>query len=57
MAECWEELRSELDPEVYERVRERFCRQIRNAEEWRDQINSYFYRKSGIPDEHGREIY
>ena len=57
MAECWEKLRLELDPEVYERVRERFRRQIRNAEEWRDQVNSYFYRKSGIPDEKGRRIY
>ena len=25
--------------------------------EWRDQINTYFFRKSGVPDAHGRRIY
>ena len=25
--------------------------------EWRDQVNTYFYRKSGIADEKGRKIY
>ena len=25
--------------------------------EWRDQINAYFHRKSGVPDERGRTIY
>jgi alpha-glucuronidase len=24
---------------------------------WRDVVNTYFFRKSGIPDEQGREIY
>jgi len=31
--------------------------QLANAREWRDQINTYFYRKSGIPDEKNRTIY
>jgi len=31
--------------------------QLRSAVEWRDQINTYFLRKSGIADERGREIY
>ena len=25
--------------------------------EWRDQVNTYFFRKSGVPDEQGRHIY
>jgi alpha-glucuronidase len=28
-----------------------------NAREWRDVINTYFYRKTGIPDARGRKIY
>lgn len=52
-----EKIRSELDPCVYENVRERLEREYGNAIEWRDQVNSYLYRKSGIPDEHGRTIF
>ena len=36
---------------------ERLDEQVRCAEEWRDQINTYFFRKSGVPDAHGRRIY
>jgi alpha-glucuronidase len=32
-------------------------RQRLNAREWRDQVNTYFYRHTGIPDERGRKIY
>ena len=32
---------------------ERLDEQVRCAEEWRDQINTYFFRKSGVPDERG----
>jgi alpha-glucuronidase len=38
-------------------VSERFEEQLRSAREWRDQVNSYFFRKSGVPDERGRTIY
>lgn len=31
--------------------------QVANAAQWRDVVNSYFYRKSGIPDSRGRPIY
>ena len=57
MIEVWEGLREKLPPKPYERVRERFARQLENAREWRDQVNSYFYRKSGIADEKGRPVY
>jgi alpha-glucuronidase len=46
-----------VDPAVHARVAERLDEQLRSAREWRDQINTYFYRKSGVPDAHGRRIY
>lgn len=54
---AWESLTGKIDTEAYELVRNRFDMQLKNAEEWRDQVNSYFYRKSGIADEKGRTIY
>ncbi|MFY1652048.1 alpha-glucuronidase [Solwaraspora sp. WMMB762] len=46
-----------LDPALYARVADRLDEQVRSAREWRDQINTYFFRKSGIPDAHGRRIH
>ena len=56
-AKAWDGLEGKVDAEVFANVKERFGRQLRNAREWRDQVNSYFYRKSGIADEKGRIIY
>ncbi|MBW4847599.1 MULTISPECIES: alpha-glucuronidase [unclassified Lacrimispora] len=53
----WESLEPFLDEECFSNVRDRLKRQKENAINWRDQINTYFYRKSGIPDAHGRKIY
>jgi alpha-glucuronidase len=53
----WKGLEPYVPDSVFERVSERFDRQITNAREWRDQVNSYFFRKSGIPDEKGRQIW
>jgi alpha-glucuronidase len=53
----WDDIADLVDPAVAARVRERLDEQVRSAEEWRDQINTYFYRKSGVPDAHGRRIY
>ena len=39
------------------RVRERLAEQLRSAREWRDQVNTYFFRKSGVPDARGRTIH
>ncbi|BCB84977.1 hypothetical protein Psuf_022900 [Phytohabitans suffuscus] len=44
-------------PDLDARVRERLDEQVRSAAEWRDQINTYFFRKSGVPDAKGRTIY
>jgi alpha-glucuronidase len=57
MAKDWEGLKGLLPDDVYERVSVRFEMQLSNAKEWRDRVNTYFFRKSGIEDEMGRKIY
>ena len=57
LAADWDSLKDAVDPEVFARVAERFELQVANAKEWRDQVNSYFYRKSDIADEKCRKIY
>jgi len=56
-AQAWKSLKGKVDETIFNTVRERFERQLENAREWRDQVNAYFYRKSGIADEKGRPIY
>ncbi|MEW9550591.1 alpha-glucuronidase [Nonomuraea sp. NPDC050783] len=46
-----------VDPALHARVAELLAEQQRCAEEWRDQVNTYFFRKSGVPDARGRHIY
>lgn len=53
----WEKLRGKVAEDVFFRVSERLLMQLKNAREWRDVINTYFYRKSGIDDMYGRKIY
>ena len=57
MFALWTELKEFIDEEAYNRVTERMQHQVAHSKEWRDIVNSYFYRKSGIKDEKGREIY
>lgn len=57
MIATWEKMQDLIPKQIYDNVRERFDRQLANACEWRDQVNSYFYRKSGIADNKGRKIY
>lgn len=51
----WKELKGMIDENVYEQVLERLNIQLDSARDWRDQINTYFYRMSGIDDEKGRK--
>ncbi|WP_199616045.1 alpha-glucuronidase family glycosyl hydrolase [Paenibacillus alkalitolerans] len=53
----WESLRSRIDEGRFTHVLGRLEEQVEHAKEWRDMINTYFYRKSGIPDERSRRIY
>jgi alpha-glucuronidase len=57
MRQLWAELRDHVDPALHERVAERLDEQLGNARDWRDHINTYFFRKSGVPDAKGRRIY
>ncbi|MBL1230501.1 alpha-glucuronidase [Enterococcus sp. BWB1-3] len=53
----WEQLKPHLDEASYQNVAERLQEQKRSARDWKDQINTYFYRKSGVPDDFNRQIY
>ena len=53
----WESIKPELDHASYTNVANRLQEQLRSAEEWRDQINTYYYRMSGVEDAQGRAIY
>ncbi|MBR4082682.1 MAG: alpha-glucuronidase [Lachnospiraceae bacterium] len=57
MMASWATLKGRVNEEIFTVVTERFNKQLANAKEWRDQVNTYFYRKSGIADEKERMIY
>jgi alpha-glucuronidase len=54
---AWEKLSGAMDEGLHVQVAERLEEQAENAIEWRDRINTYFYRKSGIADRLRRLIY
>ncbi|MEG2350850.1 MAG: alpha-glucuronidase, partial [Hungatella sp.] len=53
MLAAWDRLNGLISEAVWERIRF----QVQHSQEWRDVVNSYFYRKSGIADEKARLIY
>lgn len=53
----WSTLEGKVDDKRYEAVEGKLAEQGEHAKHWRDVINTYFYRKSGVPDERGRRIY
>lgn len=57
MEKKWEALAGKISDRSFTCVKDRFARQLENAKEWRDRVNTYFYRKSGIDDEKRRTIY
>ncbi|MDR2418636.1 MAG: alpha-glucuronidase [Treponema sp.] len=57
MLELWKGLKDWIDEPTYSQVLARFECQLANAREWRDQINTYFWRKTGVADAKGRKIY
>lgn len=57
LLEGWIRMREHLPKEAYLHSLRRFEAQVKNAREWRDIINTYFYRFTGIPDQRGRRIY
>lgn len=57
MIEKWKGLEGKINPETFLHVLERLEGQLVDAKEWRDVLNTYFYRLTHIPDIHGRKIY
>ena len=57
MASLFRELRGRMDSAAFERIEKRFEHQLEHSKEWRDVINSYFYRKTLIDDAEGRTLY
>lgn len=57
LVQSWEGLRGKIDDVRHDQVAGRLMEQAEHAKHWCDVINTYFYRKSGIPDEQGRTIY
>ena len=57
MLKSWESIEGLVAEDVYERVYERLQIQLESSKEWRDRINTYFYRKAGVDDEKARKIY
>ncbi|HWO67512.1 MAG TPA: alpha-glucuronidase [Umezawaea sp.] len=57
MAATWAALEGRVPGPAFDRVTDLLREQLRCATEWRDQVNTYFRRKSGVPDEKGRRIY
>jgi alpha-glucuronidase len=53
----WKAIADRFDPGTRDNITTRLEGQLRNAREWRDQVNTYFYRLSGVPDAAGRTIY
>ena len=57
MLELCQGLKDKLDEHTYSSVFARLERPLVNVREWRDQINTYFWRKTGIADDKGRKMY
>ena len=59
--EAWEGLSDlvggPIPVDLDRRIRELLAEQLSCAIDWRDQVRSYFFRKSGVPDDTGRRIY
>lgn len=55
--ETWLQLKDRIDQKRFDDILNRLQEQANHSKEWRDIINTYFYRKSGIKDELNRKIY
>ncbi|MFC4321170.1 alpha-glucuronidase family glycosyl hydrolase [Litchfieldia salsa] len=57
LVEDWKQLEGKIDYTRFGGILNRLQEQAKHSREWRDQINTYFYRKSGINDDLNRKIY
>ena len=53
----WTVIADRFEPITRENITTRLEAQLANARDWRDQINTFFYRLSGVPDAEGRPIH
>lgn len=56
-AKEWMDLEGKISSQVFDKINLEFDVQIRDAKEWRDVINTYFYRRTGVMDIKQRKIY
>ncbi len=54
---AWESLDGSIDRDFYNAVSKGLEVQLKDAKEWRDVVNTYFYRRTGIGDSKNRKIY
>jgi alpha-glucuronidase len=57
MRDKWLSLEGMVSEKIFNHVLERLEGQLEHSKQWRDVINTYFYRKTGIEDKLGRKIY
>ena len=57
MTEAWRALRGRIDEPRWRAVMARLDEQRAHAAEWRDVVNAWFHRLSGIDDEEARVVY
>lgn len=57
LLQAWNRLGGLISDDWHGPVRERLEEQAAHAKEWRDVINTYFYRRTGTPDAGGRTIH
>lgn len=57
LLQSWSRLEEKIPADWYDPVKERLEEQAEHAKEWRDVINTYFYRRTGVEDAEGRPIY
>ncbi|WP_096439643.1 alpha-glucuronidase family glycosyl hydrolase [Alteribacter populi] len=57
LAADWRELEGKVDKVRFNDVLSKLEEQLEHSKEWRDIINTYYYRKSGIDDRFKRKIY
>ena len=50
-------MKDALPQAEYQYGLDRFERQLKNAQNWCDRMNTYFYRFTLVPDQNGRTIY
>ena len=57
MLDRWTAIADRFEPAIRENITSRLEAQLANAGAWRDQVNTYFYRLSGVPDAEDRTIH